>query len=92
MCESFVDAIQWVMVPNIIFMGVHADGGRLMTKPYAAGGVYINRMTQYCKDCAYDPKKRAKKLAHSQLCIGIFWIDIRTSSRKITAWASRFIG
>jgi len=39
-------------------MGVHADSGRLMTKPYAAGGAYINRMTQYCKGCAYDPKKR----------------------------------
>jgi deoxyribodipyrimidine photolyase-related protein len=30
-----------------------------MTKPYAAGGAYINRMTQYCKGCLYDPKKRA---------------------------------
>jgi deoxyribodipyrimidine photolyase-related protein len=59
MRENFVDASQWVMVPNIIGMGVHADGGRLMTKPYAAGGAYINRMTQYCKGCVYDPKKRA---------------------------------
>jgi len=47
-----------VMVPNVIGMGVHADSGRLMTKPYAAGGAYINRMTQYCKGCAYDPKLR----------------------------------
>ncbi len=46
------------MVPNVIGMGVHADGGRLMTKPYAAGGAYINRMTQYCKGCVYDPKLR----------------------------------
>jgi deoxyribodipyrimidine photolyase-related protein len=59
MRENFVDATQWVMVPNIIGMGVHADGGKLMTKPYAAGGAYINRMTQYCKGCVYDPKKRA---------------------------------
>ena len=58
MREQFVDAAEWVMVPNIIGMGVHADSGRLMTKPYAAGGAYINRMTQYCKGCAYDPKKR----------------------------------
>ena len=56
--ERFIDAAEWVMVPNIIGMGVHADGGRLMTKPYAAGGAYINKMTQYCKGCAYDPKKR----------------------------------
>ena len=58
MREQFVDAADWVMVPNIIGMGVHADGGVLMTKPYAAGGAYLNRMTQSCKSCRYDPKKR----------------------------------
>jgi deoxyribodipyrimidine photolyase-related protein len=63
MRENFIDASQWVMVPNVIGMGVHADGGRLMTKPYAAGGAYINRMTQYCKGCAYDPKLRTGESA-----------------------------
>lgn len=58
MRENFVDANEWVMVPNIIGMATHADGGTLMTKPYAAGGAYLNRMTQHCKGCAYDPKKR----------------------------------
>jgi len=58
MRTQFIDAAEWVMVPNIIGMGVHADSGRLMTKPYAAGGAYINRMTSHCKGCAYDPKKR----------------------------------
>ena len=58
MREQFIDASEWVMVPNVIGMGLHADGGRLMTKPYAAGGAYINRMTQSCKGCDYDPKLR----------------------------------
>jgi len=58
MREQFIDAAEWVMVPNIIGMGVHADGGKLMTKPYAAGGAYISRMTQFCKGCVYDPKLR----------------------------------
>ena len=58
MREQFIDAAEWVMVPNIIGMGVHADGGQLMTKPYAAGGAYLNKMTQSCKGCVYDPKKR----------------------------------
>ena len=58
MREQFIDAAEWVMVPNIIGMGVHADGGQLMTKPYAAGGAYISRMTNFCKGCQYDPKLR----------------------------------
>ncbi len=63
MREQFIDAAEWVMVPNIIGMGVHADGGQLMTKPYAAGGAYISRMTNFCKGCQYDPKLRVGQTA-----------------------------
>jgi deoxyribodipyrimidine photolyase-related protein len=63
MREVFIDASEWVMVPNVIGMGVHADGGQMMTKPYAAGGAYISRMSNYCKPCAYDPKLRVGETA-----------------------------
>lgn len=58
MRERFIDAADWVMVPNVIGMGVHADGGLMMTKPYAAGGAYISRMGTYCSACTFDPKQR----------------------------------
>jgi len=58
MRRVFIDATDWVMVPNVIGMGVHADNGVMMTKPYAAGGAYISKMSNYCKGCVYDPKLR----------------------------------
>ena len=63
MRERFIDASEWVMVPNVIGMGVHADGGKMMTKPYAAGGAYISRMSQYCSGCSYNPKLRVGETA-----------------------------
>ena len=52
----YVDAFEWVELPNVHGMVMHADGGRLGSKPYAASGAYINRMSDYCPGCAYDPK------------------------------------
>ncbi|NET49950.1 MAG: cryptochrome/photolyase family protein [Merismopedia sp. SIO2A8] len=54
----FIDAYDWVMQTNVIGMGLFADGGTLATKPYAASANYINRMSDYCKGCQYNPKKR----------------------------------
>ncbi len=56
--RSFVDGYDWVMVPNVVGMSQHADGGVLATKPYVGGGNYINTMSDHCHDCVYDPKVR----------------------------------
>lgn len=55
---AYVDGFRWVMPTNVIGMSQHADGGLLATKPYTSGGAYINKMSDHCGRCAYDPKKR----------------------------------
>ena len=54
----YADAYQWVELPNVSAMILYADGGKLATKPYAASGNYINKMSDYCGDCTYSPHKK----------------------------------
>ncbi|MEB3185100.1 MAG: cryptochrome/photolyase family protein [Cyanobacteriota bacterium] len=57
--RMFIDGYDWVMQTNVIGMGLFADGGLLASKPYAASGSYINRMSTYCKGCRYNPRQRS---------------------------------
>lgn len=52
----YADAYEWVELPNVAAMILYADGGRLASKPYAASGAYIDRMSDYCGTCRYSPK------------------------------------
>jgi len=55
--SMFRDAIDWVSLPNTLGMSQHADGGVVGTKPYVASGNYINKMSDHCRKCRYDPNK-----------------------------------
>ena len=55
----YIDAFEWVELPNTHGMVLFADGGMLASKPYAASGAYINRMSDYCGGCAYDVKQKS---------------------------------
>ncbi len=54
----YADAYEWVELPNTLGMSQFADGGLLGSKPYAASGNYINKMSDYCGDCRFDVKQK----------------------------------
>lgn len=53
----YSDAFEWVELPNTFGMALYADGGKMASKPYAASGKYIDRMSDYCQGCRYNPRK-----------------------------------
>jgi deoxyribodipyrimidine photolyase-related protein len=54
---AYVDAYDWVVEPNVLAMGTYGVGPLMTTKPYVSGAAYINRMSDYCSACAFNPKK-----------------------------------
>ncbi|PSU33897.1 cryptochrome/photolyase family protein [Photobacterium lutimaris] len=56
----YIDAIEWVEMPNTRGMALFADNGIIATKPYAASGNYINKMSDHCKHCFYDVKTKTE--------------------------------
>ena len=55
---AYVDAYEWVELPNVLGMSTFADGGILASKPYVSGGSYINKMSNCCSQCKYDVKQK----------------------------------
>ncbi|RZS99850.1 cryptochrome/photolyase family protein [Aquimarina brevivitae] len=57
----YIDAIEWVEITNTRGMSQYADGGIIATKPYVSSGSYINKMSNYCKDCHYKVSKKTEE-------------------------------
>lgn len=54
----YIDAVEWVELPNTAGMALFANGGRFTSKPYVASGAYVKRMSNYCDTCSYEPETR----------------------------------
>ena len=70
--RAFIDGYDWVMVPNVVGMSQYADDGQITTKPYAGGGAYIDRMSDYCAECRYKPSVRVGEQA-CPFTAGYWW-------------------
>jgi deoxyribodipyrimidine photolyase-related protein len=53
---AYIDAFDWVVEPNVLAMGTFGVGTVMTTKPYVSGAAYIDRMSDYCRGCQFDPK------------------------------------
>ncbi|AZB43109.1 cryptochrome/photolyase family protein [Bacillus sp. FJAT-42376] len=56
--EAYIDAYDWVVLPNVLGMALYADDGLISTKPYVSSGNYINKMSNYCSSCFYQVKNK----------------------------------
>lgn len=79
----YIDAFEWVEMPNTLGMSQFADGGRMATKPYVSSAAYINRMSDYCGQCHYDRKLREGERAcpHNAL----YWDFFARHGEKLAA-------
>lgn len=78
----YADAYEWVEAPNVIGMALFADGGQLGSKPYAASGSYINKMSDYCGSCHYNVNKKTE--ANSCPFNSLYW-DFMIRNRETLA-------
>lgn len=86
----YIDAIEWVEMPNTRGMGLFADGGIVGTKPYAASGAYVNKMSDYCVHCHYEVKTKVGDKACPLNSLYWYFMD-KHSARLATHPRTRMI-
>ncbi|MDX6747714.1 cryptochrome/photolyase family protein [Polaribacter sp. PL03] len=79
----YVDAIEWVQLPNTRGMSQFADGGKIATKPYVSSGSYIGKMSNYCDACSY---KKAKKFEDDACPFNtLYWNFLDEKQEKLSS-------
>ena len=83
----YVDAVEWAELPNVAGMALFADGGRFTSKPYAASGAYIDRMSNYCAGCAYAPSEASAAQRGKPLCpfTALYWNFVDRHAERLEA-------
>lgn len=77
----YVDAVEWVELPNVAGMAIHANAGRFTSKPYIASGQYIKRMSNYCNQCRYQPEQRTGP--HACPTTTLYWYFLDKHERAL---------
>lgn len=90
--SMYVDAVEWVELPNVIGMSQFADGGLMASKPYIATGKYIDRMSNYCKTCIYKPdQSHGKDACPMTTLYWDFWCAMSQAWARTPAWYYKFV-
>ncbi len=80
---AYVDAYDWVVEPNVLGMSTYGDGGVTATKPYVSGAAYINRMSDYCKGCKFDPTRSTGE--GSCPFTALYWSFLERNSERLSS-------
>lgn len=87
--EKYTDAFEWVVTPNVLSMSQFADNGKLASKPYVASANYINRMSDYCKNCRYNFKE--KYIENACPFNYLYWSFVDENKEVFERWRQQFV-